>query len=95
MPRRIRRGTFVNAAELVMRRCPARTQSVKRASRRAGGWVGETRFFHQPVQFAGLDAVAGASSALGARRVARYMVTALASLSLSPKAGILVSGFIA
>jgi hypothetical protein len=26
MPRRIRRGTFVNAAEMVRRRCPARTK---------------------------------------------------------------------
>ena len=56
---------------------------------------GLARWISVMTQFAGLDAVAGVSSALGARSVARYMVTALASLSLSPKAGILVSGFIA
>ena len=45
-----------------------------------------------PPQLAGL--AAGASSALGALRVLRYMVTAFASPSLKPNAGILVSGFI-
>ena len=45
-----------------------------------------------PPQLAGL--AAGASSALGALKVPRYMVTAFASPSLKPNAGILVSGFI-
>jgi len=45
-----------------------------------------------PPQLAGL--AAGASSALGALRVPRYVVTAFASASLNPNAGILVSGFI-
>ena len=35
-PRRIRLDTFVNAAELVRRRCPARTMLGKGASWRAG-----------------------------------------------------------
>ena len=43
-------------------------------------------------QLAGF-AVGAASSAFGALSVAKYIVTAFASASLKPNAGILVSGF--
>ena len=44
-------------------------------------------------QLAGFAVGGTASSAFGALRVAKYIVTAFASASLKPNAGILVSGF--
>jgi hypothetical protein len=44
-------------------------------------------------QLAGFAVGGAASSAFGALSVAKYIVTAFASASLKPNAGILVSGF--
>jgi hypothetical protein len=63
-------------------------------------WIQRVRNF-SPIQLAGLTGKASsglsveASDLAGARNVLKYIVTALASASLSPSAGILVSAFIA